>query len=328
MSDGEKALWLINRERIDRGLLLLQGLEENVTGVAQYYAEYLLDNNQFSHTADGKTPWQRLDANPAIGVCRDFLNVAENLAVFVTSGFSIPMPIERSVYNWMYVDANSTWGHRHAILWYPYTDNSGTVGMEGFLGIGRANGGPYKGPFSSPWPFAEIIVMNVFDPCTTWGQTIPAVTTTSISLITQISASSGGNVTSDGGANVTERGVCWSTLPNPTTANSKTPTGSGTGSFTGSITGLSANTAYYVRAYAVNSAGTAYGNQIRFITEDTNGNIPGDIDGDKSVTLKDAMAGLQILAAMSPSGVKIADVNGDGRIGLPEVNYILNYVSQ
>ncbi|MCG7852354.1 MAG: hypothetical protein MIO92_07515, partial [Methanosarcinaceae archaeon] len=49
-------------------------------------------------------------------------------------------------------------------LWFPYTDNSGTPGMEGFLGIGRANGGPYQGPFSAPWNYAEIIVMNVFTP--------------------------------------------------------------------------------------------------------------------------------------------------------------------
>ena len=40
--------------------------------------------------------------------------------------------------------------------------------MEGLLGIGRASGGPYQGPFSNPWPLAEIVVMNVFDPCVDW----------------------------------------------------------------------------------------------------------------------------------------------------------------
>jgi hypothetical protein len=114
------------------------------------------------------SPWQRLDANAAIGACHDDLSVSENLAVFVTSGSSIPMPVERSIYMWMYEDAGSHWGHRHAILWYPYNDNSGTSGMEGFLGIGRAYGGPYQGPFSQPWNFAELIVMNVFDPCEDW----------------------------------------------------------------------------------------------------------------------------------------------------------------
>ena len=168
LDDGGKALWLINAERRDRGVLTLHGIESNVTSVAQYYAKYLLDNDLWGHYKDGLSPWERLDANLAIHVCHDFLNVAENIAVFVTSGSSIPLPEERSVYMWMYEDAGSGWGHRHAILWYPYNDNSGPSGQEGFLGIGRASGGPYQGPFSQPWNFAELIVMNVFDPCATW----------------------------------------------------------------------------------------------------------------------------------------------------------------
>jgi hypothetical protein len=75
---------------------------------------------------------------------------------------------------WMYEDGSCCgWGHRHAILWYPYDDNSGPAGREGFLGIGRAHGGPYQGPFSQPWAFAEIIVMNVFDPCASWSYSYP-----------------------------------------------------------------------------------------------------------------------------------------------------------
>lgn len=169
MTDSDKALWLINRERMDRGVTPLHGLETNVGGAAQYYADYLLDNNAWGHTADGRDPWMRLSDNTTIGACQDFLSVAENLAVFVTSGSSIPLPIERSIYMWMYDDGDCcNWGHRHAILWYPYNDNSGPSGREGFLGIGRANGGPYQGSFSQSWPFAEIIVMNVFDPCASW----------------------------------------------------------------------------------------------------------------------------------------------------------------
>jgi uncharacterized protein YkwD len=167
-SDGEKALWLINRERMDRSVHPLHGLETNVTSVAQDYAEYLIDHNAFGHDADGRDPWERLNDNPAIGACHDFLSVAENLAVFVTSGTSIPLPVERAVYTWMYEGTSSGWGHRHAILWYPYNDNSGLAGQEGFLGIGREGGGPYQGPFPEVWNHAEMIVMNVFDPCSTW----------------------------------------------------------------------------------------------------------------------------------------------------------------
>jgi len=94
----------------------------------------------------------------------------------------------------------------------------------------------------------------------------PSLTTNGVINITQSTATSGGNVTLDGGAPVTTRGVCWSTSPNPTIANSHTSDGSGTGSFISNITGLSSGTNYYVRAYAINSVGTAYGNEVSFTT--------------------------------------------------------------
>ena len=95
---------------------------------------------------------------------------------------------------------------------------------------------------------------------------LPKITTTAVSSITTTSASSGGNVTSDGGASVTARGICWSTSANPTISNSKTTDGTGTGSFTSSITGLSSGTTYHVRAYATNTDGTGYGNEVTFKT--------------------------------------------------------------
>lgn len=163
MSDGEKALWLINRERIDRGIKPLHGVEANVTGVAQIYAQFLLDNNLFGHYEDMRSPWERLNDNPSIGASSDSLDIAENIYYFATSGSSISFPVERAIYLWLYEDSASGWGHRRAILWFPYDDNSGPSGKEGFLGIGRANG-PYIG-----WNYAELIVMNVFDPCSTWN---------------------------------------------------------------------------------------------------------------------------------------------------------------
>lgn len=96
--------------------------------------------------------------------------------------------------------------------------------------------------------------------------TLPTVITSAVANISATAATCGGNVTSDGGATVTARGVCWSTSQNPTTADSHTSDGSGTGSFTSSLTGLTANTTYYVRAYATNSVGTTYGNEVIFTT--------------------------------------------------------------
>jgi len=168
-SGGEKALWLINQERIDRGLLPLSGLESNVTSVAQAYAQYLLENDAFSHDADGLGPWKRLEANSTINACHDFLGVAENLAVLWSNW---NFPIERAVYNWMYDDSGSSWGHRHAILWNSYTNNSGPSESEGFLGIGNVKG-RHKGYSDS-----DLIVMNVFDPCPTWNDGPSVITPT------------------------------------------------------------------------------------------------------------------------------------------------------
>jgi CubicO group peptidase (beta-lactamase class C family) len=99
--------------------------------------------------------------------------------------------------------------------------------------------------------------------------TLPTLTTAAITSIETTTATSGGIISSDGESNVTSRGICWSTNTNPTTADSKTSDGTGTGTFISNLTGLLPNTTYYVRAYATNSVGTAYGNQVSFSTFET-----------------------------------------------------------
>jgi hypothetical protein len=101
---------------------------------------------------------------------------------------------------------------------------------------------------------------------TTTTATLPNLTTTSVSSVTTNSVISGGNVTSDGGASVTARGVCYSTSTNPTISSLKVSSGTGSGSFSATMSGLSSGTTYYIKAYATNSVGTAYGNEINFMT--------------------------------------------------------------
>ena len=96
--------------------------------------------------------------------------------------------------------------------------------------------------------------------------TTATVTTATVSNITATTATCGGSVITDGGAPVIARGVCWSTSQNPTTSSPHITNGTGTGNFTITITGLTANKTYYVRAYATNKAGTAYGEQKSFTT--------------------------------------------------------------
>ena len=127
--------------------------------------------------------------------------------------------------------------------------------------------------------------------------TLATVTTDSASAVTSNSATSGGNVTNDGGATVTERGIAIATHPNPGIADLIITGGSGTGSFVSNMTGLSANTVCYVRAYATNSIGTAYGNEVVFTTLV---NIP-------TVTTEPATA---VTATSATSGGTVTDDGG------------------
>ena len=95
---------------------------------------------------------------------------------------------------------------------------------------------------------------------------LPVVTTTAVTGITKISAVSGGEVTYDGGGTVTARGLAWGTASNPTISGTIIDGGTGTGLFVSNIAGLVLNTTYHIRAYATNSAGTAYGADISFTT--------------------------------------------------------------
>jgi len=103
---------------------------------------------------------------------------------------------------------------------------------------------------------------------------LPVLTTNEVSSISFNSATSGGSITSKGGSTVIARGVCWSSTSTPTISNNKTSDGRGIGLFTSSITGLSPETTYFVRAFATNSDGTAYGSVRQFKTSADPANNP------------------------------------------------------
>jgi|GEM_PF-3858563 hypothetical protein len=113
---------------------------------------------------------------------------------------------------------------------------------------------------------------------------IPTITTASLGTITATSVVSGGTIASDGGFPVIQKGTVLNTSHDPTTANIKTTDGIGTGTYTSTETGLTPGTQYYLRAYAVNSLGTAYGSEISFKTSQTNqtGSSPGTMAGNQS----------------------------------------------
>jgi uncharacterized protein (TIGR02145 family) len=102
---------------------------------------------------------------------------------------------------------------------------------------------------------------------------LATITTNPLSSITSTSAISGGNIIYDGGSLITERGLCISIFPSPTTANTIINNGSGIGNYISNLIGLIPNTNYYVRAYAINNAGTSYGNELSFTTLSNGGSL-------------------------------------------------------
>lgn len=100
----------------------------------------------------------------------------------------------------------------------------------------------------------------------TYVATVALVGETTITTVSSSSATVSSTIINDGQASVTTRGFCYSTEHAPTTSNLKTNDGSGIGTFTSTITDLNSATTYYVRAYATNNAGTAYGDEVVVVT--------------------------------------------------------------
>ncbi len=115
---------------------------------------------------------------------------------------------------------------------------------------------------------------------------LAAVSTSAVTGITTTSAVTGGNITDDGGSKITSRGVCWNTTGSPTIRDKFTHDGSGPGSFTSKPEYLLPDTYYYLRAYATNDAGTAYGDVQNFKTSPLVTGTVDDFDGNTYKTVE------------------------------------------
>ena len=192
------------------------------------------------------------------------------------------------------------------------------AGWKKESGGGAGSNAYYWGSTQASDAYARVMIMNLNNTGTktvsninrTWGhsvravvgdylQSTPIVTTNEVSDITSNSAVCGGNVRTDGYSEVVQRGVCWNTKGNPTINNSHTVDGGGTGPFTSNITNLLPNTTYYVRAYAINSKGTVYGEQKTIVTLASTGTINGHDWVDLGLSVKWATCNV---GATSPEG--------------------------
>ena len=116
--------------------------------------------------------------------------------------------------------------------------------------------------------FNILLLVSILSVASCKKASLPSVTTGSVTRIEQTSAYSGGQIISDGGAHISSMGVCWSTTAEPTVQDDRTLDSNAVGLYTSHITGLTPTTMYYLKAYATNSEGTAYGDQVPFTTDD------------------------------------------------------------
>lgn len=180
MSIDSRALFILNAERTARsgspsGVLGLPftDIQTDMDNIAQYYADYLVDNNATGHDADGTDPFERIENDPLLGSCHESISRSENIASFWTSGSSNALPVERAIYGWIYNDASSSWGHREAALLQDdglgnnssgFTNDYGDANSEGFIGIGYAESAAYN-PHNFGWSnMGTVVVLNMFDP--------------------------------------------------------------------------------------------------------------------------------------------------------------------
>lgn len=189
MSNNDKALFLINAERVARGGVNYSGVtplglpfeaaDAGITTAAQNHANYLKATSLFTHTGSGSTaPFQRVQAVYAQNTCSEFLARSENIAIFARSGNSPnPLIVERAVFAWIYTDASASWGHREACLLqdkdltnnnslYGFKNNYGSASSEGFIGIGTAGAtdGSYAVFNGTTFPSQDVVVLKLFDP--------------------------------------------------------------------------------------------------------------------------------------------------------------------
>lgn len=95
---------------------------------------------------------------------------------------------------------------------------------------------------------------------------LPVVQTLEVNQVEFTTAMCYGEVIETGGDDLTERGFCWDTASNPTLHKFYITLGMGAGPFSTRLDSLTENTNYYLRAFAKNSAGVVYGQELNFNT--------------------------------------------------------------
>lgn len=172
----------------------------------------------------------------------------------------------RPGWNWIGFPGIDTLSMEQSLGGYVPVDGDVIKGRNGFSSY---YGGVWFGDMTQMVPGTGYMYYSTNSENTTFTvplSTTPSIFTNDVFFVTEVGALLSGFVTFEGLSDVTERGLCWSTSPNPTIGGDHLVIGSGQGYFSTLLTSVENNTIYYVRAYATNSTGITYGNEVSFDT--------------------------------------------------------------
>jgi len=231
-------------------------LNETAVSITEYYAYENLVEKCFIYNGTGIAECQDVVTSPAHtpSPTDNATDIAVNGNLSFSEGANTP---NNATYRLYYGTTNNPTSYQN-LSGTNYTYSGAQENTTYYWKVETISNSGSVLATSPVWNFTTIL-----------NTSIPSVTTTAITEITQTTATSGGNVTDEGGSNVTAKGVCWSTSQNPTISDNITNDGTGTGGFISNLTSLTENTTYYVRAYATNNIGTAYGNEEVFTTQNS-----------------------------------------------------------
>lgn len=254
-------------------------------GAANYPKEYLIVLKDLTHnTKYFYRLYLRGFDESGYSTVRTFTTLKDKKFAEVSSGNSSGITLTSATLDGNIISAGegNTSVTQHGHVWS--TQNNPTIN-DNKTQLGVKGNGTFSSSLTnlskSTKYFFRAYATNSY--ATVYGETqsfntngIPVVNTSEPEATSAISLKCVGEVTNTCGYAVTSRGICWSTSLNPTIADSKTAVGNGVGLFTGLIQNLTFGTTYYVRAYATNSEGTAYGEQKSFkagTVKDIDGNV-------------------------------------------------------
>jgi hypothetical protein len=151
---------VLNRERAGRGLLSLSYPIPKLNVISEAYSKVLNDNGQFTHTYGGTSPKSRMETDPAVKACMEFHRYSESLYYFSYQGYNFVTPklvVLQGLYNFLYNDAGSAWGHRKHLL-SNFANNNKARNHEGHSGLGLTEKKESNGYTTF------ILTHNTFDP--------------------------------------------------------------------------------------------------------------------------------------------------------------------